>query len=229
MRAGSNTLLAEGRAKELRALRIGLLGGFSISVGERKVDESAWRLRKAASLIKLLALAPGHRMHRERAMDLLWPELGLRAASNNLRQVLHVARRTLHPDPEIASGYLSVSGEQLLMCPHGQLWVDVEAFEEAVATAHRSKDPAAYRAAIELYSGELLPEDRYEEWAEGRHQELRQTFLSLLVELARLYEERGGEEGVAPAIKALQRVLAEEPTNEEAHVGLMRLYALSGR
>src|SRR5215207_4404695 len=177
MRVGANNLLAEGRAKELGAVRIGLLGGFSVMVGARKVDESSWRLRKAASLLKLLALAPGHRMHRERAMDLLWPELGLRAASNNLRQTLHVARRTLHPDPEIASGYLSVSGEQLLMCPQGQLWVDVEAFEEAVATAHRSKDPAAYRAAIELYSGELLPEDRY----------------------------------------------------EEAHVGLMRLYALSGR
>jgi predicted ATPase/DNA-binding SARP family transcriptional activator len=229
MRAGANTLLAEGRAKELGSLRIGLLGGFSVTVGERKVDESAWRFRKAASLLKLLALAPGHRMHRERAMDLLWPELGKKAASNNLRQTLHVARRTLHPDPEIASRLLSVSGEQLLMCPEGRLWVDVEAFEQAADTARRSKDPGAYRAAIELYSGELLPEDRYEEWAEGRRQELRQRFLSLLVELARLYEERGGEEDLAPAVQALQRALAEEPTNEEAHVGLMRLYALSGR
>src|SRR5829696_4227459 len=96
MRAEANTLVAEGRAKELSAVRIRLLGGFSVTVGERKVDESAWRLRKAASLVKLLALAPGHRLHRERAMDLLWPELGLRAASNNLRQALHVARRTLY-------------------------------------------------------------------------------------------------------------------------------------
>jgi DNA-binding SARP family transcriptional activator len=149
-------------------VRIGLLGGFSVMVGDRKVDESAWRLKKAASLLKLLALASGHRLHRERAMDLLWPELGLRAASNNLRQALHVARRTLHPDPEIASRYLSVSGEQLLLCQEGQLWVDVDAFEEAADTARRSKDPAAYRVVIELYSGELLPEDRYEEWAESR-------------------------------------------------------------
>src|SRR5215204_1299184 len=229
MRVGANTLIAEGHAKQSGAVRIGLLGGFSVTVGERKVDESAWRLRKAASLIKLLALAPGHRLHRERVMDLLWPESGKKAASNNLRQTLHVARRTLHPDPEIASGYLSVSGEQLLMCPHGQLWIDVEAFEEAADTARRSKDPAAYRVAIELYSGELLPEDRYEEWAESRRQELRQTFLSLTVELARLYEERRAEEDLAQAVQTLQRVLVEELTNEEAHVGLMRLYALSGR
>jgi DNA-binding SARP family transcriptional activator len=227
MRADANTSLAEARPKQSGDVRIGLLGDFTVTVGDRKVDEKAWRLRKAASLIKLLALAPGHRIHRERAMDLLWPKLGIRAASNNLRQALHVARRKLHPDPEINSRYLSVSGEQLVMCPQGQLWVDVEAFEEAAETARSSKDPAAYRTAIELYSGELLPEDRYEEWAESRRQELGRTFLSLLVELAGLYEERG--EDAVPAIQALQRVLAEEPTNEEAHVGLMRLYASSGR
>ena len=58
------------------------------------------------------------------------PDLGLRAASNNLRQVLHVARRTLHPDPAIAARYLSLSGEQLMICPEGGLWIDIEAFEE---------------------------------------------------------------------------------------------------
>ena len=229
MRAEANTVQAERRAKVSGALRIGLLGGFTVSVGERKVDARAWRLRKAANLMKLLALAPGHRLHRERAMDLLWPESSKKAASNNLRQTLHVARKTLYTDPEIASGYLSVSGEQLVLCPLGQLWVDVDAFEEAAATARRSNDPAAYRAAIELYSGELLPEDRYEEWAEDLRQDLRRTFLSLLVELARLHEERGADEDLAQAIQALQRALAEEPTNEEAHVALMRAYALSER
>jgi len=222
------TMVSQDRSAP-EAVRVWLLGGFRVSVGNRKVDESAWRLKKAASLVKLLALAPSHRLHRERAMDLLWPELGLRAASNNLRQTLHVARRTLHPDPQIASRYLTLSGEQLLMCPQGGLWVDVEAFEQAADTARRSGEPAAYRAAIELYSGELLPEDRYEEWAEGRRQELRQMFLSLLVELAGLYEERGGEGDLALAMQSFQRALAKETTNEEAHVGLMRLYASSGR
>ena len=51
-------------------------------------------------------------------------------------------------------------------------------------------------------------------------------FLSLLVELGRLHEERG-EYGAG--IEALRRVVVEEPTREEAHIGLMRLYALGGR
>src|SRR5688500_17267765 len=99
------------------AVRVWLLGGFRVSVGSRTINEDAWRLRKAAALVKLLALAPGRRLHREQAMEALWPDLGLRAASNNLRQTLHVARRTLNYDPDIASHYLSLRGEQLMICP----------------------------------------------------------------------------------------------------------------
>jgi DNA-binding SARP family transcriptional activator len=44
--------------EDAEAIRVRLLGGFRISVGDRTLPENAWRLRKAASLVKLLALAP---------------------------------------------------------------------------------------------------------------------------------------------------------------------------
>ena len=49
------------------------------------------------------------------------------------------------------------------------------AFEEAAAKARRLRDPAAYRAAADLYAGELLPADRYEAWAEERREGLLVT------------------------------------------------------
>src|SRR5918998_4881724 len=116
-------------------VRVWMLGGFTLWVGARTIEESAWRLRKAANLVKLLALSPDHRLHREQIMDLLWQDLGRRAASNNLRVVIHAARRTLGSDSNPASYYLTLQGEQLVLCPDEQLWVDVEAFEVAAATA----------------------------------------------------------------------------------------------
>ena len=157
-------------------------------------------------------------------MHLLWPDLGKKAASNNLRRVLHAARKVL--DPAMGSLYLASQDESLVLCQGGQLWVDAGAFAEYAVSARRSRDPAAYRAAIELYSGELLPEDRYEEWAENRRGQLRRLYFELLVELAGLYKDRGE---YRQATETLQRALSEEPTNEEAHAALMRLYALSGR
>ena len=207
-------------------MRIWLLGGFKVSVGSRTIEEDAWRLRKAASLVKLLALSPTHRLHRERIMDALWPHLGTTPASNNLRQAIHAARRTLEPSRAANSRYVSVREEQLALCPGERLWVDVEAFEEAAGAARRSRDPAAYGLAVELYAGELLPGDRYEEWTEVRREELRRLHLALLAEFAGLHEERDEHDA---AIEMLLRAAAEDPTLEEAHAGLMRLYALSGR
>jgi predicted ATPase/DNA-binding SARP family transcriptional activator/DNA-binding NarL/FixJ family response regulator len=217
-------------SREPEAMRVWLLGGFRVTVGSRSISEEQWRLRKAASLVKLLALAEGHRLHREQAMELLWPGLDPEAALNNLHQALHVARHVLEPSAPAsgaaASRYLRLREERLALFPDGPLWVDVEAFEEAAAIARHAREPAAYRAALDLYAGELLPEDRYEPWVEERRAELRGVYLSLLVGLAGLHEQRGefGE-----ATEAFRRVVVEEPTHEGAHVGLMRLYALSGR
>jgi DNA-binding SARP family transcriptional activator len=187
--AAPRTMLSHGE-RAPAVVRLRLLGGFRVSVGSRANGEDRWQRRKAAALLKLLALAPSHRMHREQAMDLLWPHLGGEAA-NNLHRVLYVARRILEPDPPTTSHYLTLGGEQLALCPEGDLWVDVEAFEQAAAAASRSQDPAALRAAIDLYAGELLPTDRYEEWAEEHRGRLRETHLSLLLGLAHLQEERG--------------------------------------
>src|SRR3954471_5167727 len=75
-----------------------LLNGFAAAVDGVPVPDAAWRLKKARELVKLLALAPGHRLHREQAMDVLWPDLGPEAAANNLNQAVHVARRALAAD-----------------------------------------------------------------------------------------------------------------------------------
>ena len=212
------------------AVRIGLLGGFRVWVGPRLVGEDRWRLRKARSLVKLLALSPGHRLHREQAMELLWPGLDPHSASNNLHQVLHAARRALEPPVkaggDASSGYLVLRDEQIALCPDPALWVDVDAFEGAAIGARHAGEPQAFKAAIDLYTGELLPEDRYEAWSEERRTQLQELYLSLLVELAALHERRGDYEA---AIEALGRAVAGEPMREEAHAGLMRLYALSGR
>jgi predicted ATPase/DNA-binding SARP family transcriptional activator len=210
-------------SESLFPVRVRLLGGFSVWVGSSAVAEGAWHLRKAKSMLKLLALAPGHALHREQLMDLLWPNLDRRAASNNLRRALHVARRALEPEPS-APRYLVSHGEHLALCPDGPLWVDIEAFEEVAATARRSRDPAAYPVALDLYAGDLLPEDPYEDWAEDRRKQLRQNYLDLLVEMAQLSEERGD---FGAAIDALWEAVSEEPEHEQAHAELMQLYAKS--
>ena len=69
-------------------VRVRLLGGFGVWVGPLLIEENQLRLRKAKSLIKLLALAPGHRLHREQVMETLWPELGVHKATKYLKGIM---------------------------------------------------------------------------------------------------------------------------------------------
>lgn len=128
--------------------------------------------------------------------------------------------------PDSSARHLTLRAGWLALCPDGPLWMDVEAFEEAARAARRAGEPAAYRAALDLYAGDLLPQVSYEEWAEGRRVGLRGLHLGLLVEVAGLYEKRGQS---GAAVEVLQRLVAEEPAREEAHAGLMRLYAANGQ
>lgn len=206
-------------------LHIHLLGGLRVSVGERPIAEAAWRLRKARTLLKLLALAPGHRLHREQLLDLLWPDLAPEAAINNLHRTLHAARRALDPGNAAPSPYLVHQGDLLLLYPDGPLQIDVEAFESAAARARHSADPRDYHIALDLYTGELLPEDRYDDWARDRREGVQRRWLTLLTELAALHEARGNYRS---GVDLLERAIAAEPTAEEAHRALIRLYALRG-
>jgi DNA-binding SARP family transcriptional activator len=207
----------------LADLRVELLGDFRVAVGARVVPAEEWRRRKPAAIVKLLALAPGHRLQREQLMELLWPELKPSAAAANLRKAVHHARRVLDRRED---SRLIVSVGDLLCLPSERVWVDVDVFRAAVARARRSGEPNAYAEAIELYGDGLLPEDRYDEWAIDRRNQLRLEFVQVLEEQALMLEARGDLDG---ATRVVRRLTAEDPSREEAHARLIRLHALAGR
>jgi len=157
-------------------LSVNLLGGFTAAVDGVAVPDKAWRLKKARELVKLLALARGHRLHREQAMDTLWRDLAPAAAANNLHQAVHVARRALGPDAiDVRDEVLSLAAD-----------VDVDLFARLAADARRMRTAAAYGVALSLYRGELLPENRYDDWVEARRDELAALAADLAEEAAAL-------------------------------------------
>ena len=74
---------------------IRMLGGFEVVVDGRRVPAEAWRRRQAASLVKVLALQPEHRLPREQLIDLLWPDLLVDEAAPRLHKAAHYARTAL--------------------------------------------------------------------------------------------------------------------------------------
>ena len=102
---------------ETLSWRIYLLGGFRVAFAAEDIADDAWRRRKAGTLIKLLALAHGHRLHREQLMETLWPDQTPAAAANSLYQVVHAARQALNSVHEQGAACLQFERDHLCLCP----------------------------------------------------------------------------------------------------------------
>lgn len=209
------------------AVRVRLLGAFEVEVDGHVIPGSAWRLRKAGELVRILALAPDHRVQREVLMEQLWPDRPLEAASNNLHQAVRVARSALGASDESGRRALVLRDGTLTLCPDSDLWIDAAAFAAAVGKAGDGTDNLdALLAARALFRGEPLPDDRYADWAAGVREALAQDHLTLLGRIAELEESDGRLDA---AVDTLRELLEREPTDEAAHRSLMRLYAVADR
>ncbi len=210
-------------------LRIFLLGKFRVELNGELLSETAWARRKAKNLLKLLALQPGYRIHKDQATEVLWPDLDPISASSNLYRNLHLLRQTLQPgqSPRAESSYIILKEEIIRLNTSDGIWIDIDAFQSLLERALNETDATAVlEEALNLYQGDLLEEDLYEEWTLRRREELRQAHQQNLLQLAGLYRKR---RKYAHAVSLLQRILASEPTNESAHRELILNFTLAGQ
>jgi DNA-binding SARP family transcriptional activator len=187
-------------------VEVTLLGGFDVRVDGRTISLRHWSRRHSAALVKLLAVSPGLSLHRERVIDALWPDLSITDAAPRLHKAAHYARRAL--------GYRSalvLGAETVRLCPHDDVQVDLARFQQRAASAVRSGGAAAALSALELYGGELLPDDIFEPWAEDQRLHLSRLYLELL--------HQAGD---------WHQALSVDPADETAHLALAQRYVDRG-
>ena len=202
------------------SLCIFLLGRFEVKRGERLLHASAWTRRKAAALLQRLAFE--RRLLKEQAIEFLWPEHDPTTGANNLYRTLHALRQTL--DMELGTGATEATFafHDGVLTLADNVWVDVAAFESLA----QSNDQADLIAALRLYTGDFLPDERYAEWTPvpraALSRKLREVRLRLAAQAreAQTYHE---------AINLLTPLLTHDPADELVHRELMALYALAGR
>ncbi|WP_214110228.1 ATP-binding protein [Acrocarpospora catenulata] len=186
-------------------VEIRMLGRFEVLVDGVPGPPEPWRRRHAAALVKVLALTRRRSMHREQLIDLLWPDLTVEEAAPRLHKAAHYARHGLRGAAEA----VVLRGDTVALRPGLPVTIDVEEFEAAALAAVEQRAPAA--DALARYGGTLLPEDRYEPWAEAARDRIS-TLHQQLLRLAGRWEE----------------LLAADPADEEAHLALMRGYLRDG-
>ncbi len=201
-------------------LRIFTLGRFEVWQGTKKVEDHAWGVRRAGELFRLLLFSPKHSLLRDQVSEALWPDKEPSAALALFHQATSALRRALEPDlpSKFPSRYLEVKEQRItLRLPPGS-WVDWEAFARHV-------EAGEWDEALRLYQGELLPGDRYADWALLPRERGARLYMQALLGVA---QERLKAGCCREALEACHRVLEMEPWQEQAVLLGMKAYAALG-
>ncbi|MCX7688982.1 MAG: winged helix-turn-helix domain-containing protein [Fimbriimonadales bacterium] len=169
-----------------------LFGGFEARCGTLRVTRL--RTAKTASLLSYLVVHPPHRFAREVLADLLWGDMPIARARNNLSIALNALRSVFNRDPddpliETSSQWVGLNSEQFLS--------DVLEFERALQLARMLSDPAQQYEqlafAVNLYEGDFMA-GFYDAWIIEKAAALQAQCLSALEQLIQIDIQRGDAE-----------------------------------
>jgi DNA-binding SARP family transcriptional activator len=209
-----------------------LFGGLEVTTPDGQIPDRAWRKRKARLLFAMLVAKQGQDVPREQILDHLWPDLDDERARNNFYVVWNTLKGALSPNlpkGENCPFVESVGG--LCRVTPGMVRSDLDDFVACLAEARDAEDddPEAAIAALqrlhEIYRGDLLPGDIYDDWFASLRERCRQQFGDAMLKLAQLQDQRDSEDGT---LHALRRGLEHDPLREDLYRELLRCQIEAG-
>lgn len=168
-----------------------------------------WESQKARLLFCYLLVSYDQWIHRDKLIEALWPGCDPDAGSQNFKTTLSRLRksfagpRTLVPVIGQGEAYrLNVS----------DIGLDASNFKHAALTGiklHARGDSAASKkfleAAQDLYTGEFLPEEPFNDFISAERRYLAQLHASVIILLEKVYAEEGNSTA-SEAISMLRKL-----------------------
>jgi DNA-binding SARP family transcriptional activator/tetratricopeptide (TPR) repeat protein len=201
------------------------LGRFAVVQDGEPVPLAAWQSRKARDLLKVLVARKGRPITREAAAEALWPDEDAEPLGNRLSVALSTIRKVLDPGRRHPPDHYVVADARTIALRIERVDVDLIGFLRAADAAvdqmskgeHQAAEPLLHRAR-QIYAGDFLEEDLYEDWAIEARDDARARFVTVLRLLARLTADMADDESAADY---LGQLLEREPYDEDAWLALI--------
>ncbi len=203
-----------------------MLGQLQAVSAERVV--SRFRTEKTGALLAYLAYHNERSHPREELIGLFWPDRDAVHGSMSLRTALTSLRRQLEP-PGTPAGSVVLTDVTSVRLNPDSLSTDVLEFNSALQASSRAESltdrMAQLERALDLYAGPLLPA-YYDAWIQSERDRLSEAYLIGTWQMVRhSVQAKDLKTALDFAIRAVQA----DPTREESHRDLMRLYVATGQ
>jgi LuxR family maltose regulon positive regulatory protein len=212
-------------------LRVCFFGHFEMFCADEAVHLG--RNGKALAILKYLLAHRPRPVSQDHLMGWLWPESSLKKARWSLNSAIHVLRKLLSECPaSVLENCILLEEGYYRLCPTVWVETDIDEFDghyergrRLEKTGQTEEAAAEYEKAVELYRGDYLIEDLYEDWTMVERERLANAYVDMLDRLAAHYMETGQPR---EAIRACYRVLEKDRCHEDSYRLLMRCYARLG-
>ena len=226
-------MLAMVSRADPRAVRIQVLGGFSVVRQGQLVRLSDWQSKRARELLKMLIARRGHPVPRTVLIEALWPDDNADGLNNRLSVALTTIRSVLDPTHRFATEHFIKADKDAVGVNLDSMDVDLERFlasaAEGLARLRETDASDALpilEAAEVAYGGEFLEENLYDDWATPVREEARATYSSVARALAQHAADRSEPD---VAVRYLLRILEIDRFDEDANLLLVRALSAAGR
>jgi LuxR family maltose regulon positive regulatory protein len=188
---------------------------------------------KALTILKYLLANRTRPVSQDHLMGWLWPESNLKKARWSLNSAIHGLRKLLSGcSSSVSTNYVFLEDGYYRLSPGVRVTTDVDDFDRhhergrRLEKDRRMREAAVeYEKAIELYRGDYLVEDLYEDWTMVERERLANAYIDILGRLAIHYME---VEQHQESIRACYRVLEKDRCHEDSYRLLMQCYARLG-
>jgi ATP/maltotriose-dependent transcriptional regulator MalT/DNA-binding SARP family transcriptional activator len=226
--ADAACLLGNIPRHEQPALQVRTFGTFQVLRDGVPVPIAEWKSKKSRDLLKIL-VARGTSVARDELVEALWPDEPAEATANRLSVALSLLRAVLDPDRRHAADAFVTTDRGATRLATEALGVDYTDFmihaSEGLSLHERGQNGEALEslmAAEATYAGDLFEEDAYADWAIGPREQARGLYVQTARAIAEILAARGDDDAAA---RYLRRVVARDPFDEPAHLGLVRALA----
>jgi DNA-binding SARP family transcriptional activator len=168
-----------------------MLGNFKVYSNNKEI--SSFGSRKAKEIFKYMILHKNKKIPLNEIFELFWndsfiEDYDINSLKNNLNTVLYLLRKKL----KIHKNYLFVDYNYCMFRPK-KIEIDLEKVNELYERTQRKKKNEDkkdyYLKIIDLYKGELLSENCYDDWVEIKREYYKNLFLNVLSNLSDIYVE----------------------------------------
>jgi len=221
-------------------LNIHTFGNFDLRIsGESILSNFNKRSYKIFDLLKLFVTYKDKRVLPETIMEKLWPEDDLSDPKNALRTKIYRLRKTLddlgvlaREDSEDGFCRLDFQGGFYIFSLCENCRLDTEEFSAYIKRGDELSESApeqaieCYQKAIELYKGEYLAENLYNEWVIPSRNYYHRLYFGALYQLLELLKDA---EDYQQIIKICEKAFQIDPYEEPVHVQYLIALINSGQ